>query len=241
MYSRILTPDERVRFIRDGYLVVRDVLPRVVAENVRRFLLGLAKQYAPTDRGVFLIYNFYNKVPEMRWLMFWEPLVDVLKQLLSDPLYCCKSSSMHRDRWSPWHRDTDGQACAGFNFHNEPDCLMIQVTHYLQDGLSLDFVPGSHTSNEVDVEKFVTVDSKMTDVVIFDTRLVHRGTLPEDKENPPTKLAVYNLFSLHEKHAKAYDEFIHGQKKTVYKYLDDLPVYSEPLVEAAKSKGIVLV
>jgi hypothetical protein len=148
----MLTEKEIEQFHRDGYIRVPNILSAEQIEGLRSFLRP--KFDAPpaerfdgdTDHILFDVFNHYA---EMRWLLFHEPSIRVIKSLLGEDYALLRETSVHYNNYGSWHKDTSSQEKVGHLFHRADDYLMVEVAYYLQDnteelGGGLDVEPGSH-------------------------------------------------------------------------------------------------
>jgi hypothetical protein len=150
----MLTQQQIRSFHQDGYLLVPNVLSAEKVKALKEFLRPLfdlpAKERAPGDTDQIL-FDIYSRHSKLRWLLFHEQTMKVLKDLLGDDYVVLRESSAHRNLFSGWHRDTGRPELQHFNL--QKDCLMVQVAYYLQDNIEdvgggLDVQPGSHLRSD---------------------------------------------------------------------------------------------
>jgi hypothetical protein len=148
----MLTEREIEQFHRDGYILVPNVLSAEQIAQLRAFLrprfdLPSAKHF-PGDTDHFL-FDVFNRYPEMRWLLFHEPSMQIIKSLLGEDYAVLREAVAQCNQYGTWHKDTTSQEMLGHVFQRESDYLMLEVAYYLQDNTDelaggLDVEPGSH-------------------------------------------------------------------------------------------------
>jgi hypothetical protein len=190
----------------DGYAVIRDVVSAEDIESARvvcdAHLLSDVTAENEIEATVLL------QLPELASMIFDERIVDALTTLLGGTLAYYPNYVARLNRFTKWHVDN------GFvpEFHPQADHLYdpefrhLQCVLYFQDnqpgtGGGLDVRPRSHgwaaASGQPDDDEIaqqypdvVSVDSRAGDLVVFDGRLMHRGT-PTDGT---LKRRKYGLF-----------------------------------------------
>jgi hypothetical protein len=200
--------DDGTRLLeRDGYILIRDAVP---AEKVRRararcdaYLLADADADAETEIEATALLQ----MPEMDFI-FDERVIEALTTWLGGSLAYYPNYVARLNRRTEWHVDN------GFSPAFLPDASHVydsrfrhvQCVVYLQDNLpgaggGLDIRPGSHrwaANNEVPHDDFlmraypkvVSIGSKAGDLIVFDGRLMHRGT-PQDGSQRLRKYGVF--------------------------------------------------
>jgi hypothetical protein len=263
----MLTPDQIDSFHRDGYLLVPGLLTADQVAGLRKSLLAKfnvppEKRY-PGDTG-HVVFDLFGRYEDLRWLLFHEPTLRVLKSLLGEDFVVLRETAAHRGVYTGWHKDTTSQEREGHTFQWDPDYLMIEAGYYLQDntpehGGGLDVEPGSHRAPDPflkepgkvrkalkrigaiggPVKNVVSVPNKAGDLILFDFRTNHRAT-HRAKPPPPgqEKLSIFLACSTNTPHVKKYHDFIHGRPS--YVYLKDFS-YAPDLLEEATRNGLRLV
>lgn len=198
--------DRGIPLLREnGYLVIRDV---VAAEQVRR-LRSICDEYLLPDAEAEneIEATALLQMAEMNF-MFDERVVQALSTWLGGSLVYYPNYVARLNRRTEWHVDN------GFSPKYLPDASHVydpkfrhvQCVLYLQDNLpgpggGLDVRPGSHqwaaTGDYPDDDYLmrtypdvVTIDSTAGDLIVFDGRVMHRGT-PQDGSR---KLRKYGIF-----------------------------------------------
>jgi hypothetical protein len=263
----MLTSEQRQRFDEDGYVVVPGVLDTDQVSCLREFLqrrfdLPEDQRYDGDVDG--FLFDIYNRYPELRWLLFHEPSIAVLRDLLGPDFVVLRECAAQREQFGHWHKDTTSQERAGHQFHDDDEFLMVEAAYYLQDndpwgGGGLDVEPGSHRRRDPFARRtfaqrawgkitggpkaashdVVTVPSRAGDLVVFHFRLNHKAT-PRRRASPgaaPEKLAVFQACSANTKHVAAYHDFI--THRPSYVYLRDF-VYSPEVLAEAREHDVTL-
>lgn len=262
----MLTQLQKDSFARDGFLLVPQVLtPEQVAE-LRGTLQSLFARPSE-ERGVgdtgHILMDIYSRHPSLQWLLFHEPMLQALRDLLGEDFRALRESAAHFNNFGGWHKDTMAQEKAGRKFQWESDYLMVEAGFYLQDnsrefGGGLDVVPGSQAQSEQfaaevpriarwmgkkpaakPIKDCFSVPNRAGDLVIFDFRINHRATPHQVKVLPPEreKLAIFMACSRNNSHVAAYHEFIGGRPG--YEYLRD-SAYPKELLQSAQARGVHL-
>lgn len=151
-----LTPDQRRRFLDEGYLLV----PRAFAPDeialLRRELAAIFSTKASyegdyDDRATLgsVRFDICVRYPQLRWVLAHPAMISALKSLLGEQFLFLPEMSAHKGGYGDWHKDTTSQERAGETFQWSPTFAMVEAAIYLQDnaawGGGLDVVPGSHT------------------------------------------------------------------------------------------------
>lgn len=188
-----------------GYLVIRDIVPARQVERIRAicdsYLLADAEAENEIEATALL------QLPEMNFI-FDERVLQALTAWLGGSLAYYPNYVARLNRRTEWHVDN------GFSPKYLPDASHLydprfrhlQCVVYLQDnqpgpGGGLDVRPGSHhwaaTADFPDDDYLmrtypdvVTIDSVAGDLIVFDGRIMHRGT-PQDGSH---KLRKYGIF-----------------------------------------------
>jgi hypothetical protein len=157
----MLSHEQIEQFHREGYIRVPNILTGEQVEELRAFFRPKfdrpADQILPGDTPNALS-NIYNRYPEVRWLLFHGPTIEVLRSLLGDDYVVLRESSAHYNNFGAWHKDTSSQEKVGHMFHWKDDFLMVNLAFYLQDNSEqyaggLDVEPGSHLTSDTFIKK----------------------------------------------------------------------------------------
>jgi Phytanoyl-CoA dioxygenase (PhyH) len=148
----MLTEEQKQCFQRDGYLLVPGVLSPEQVNLLRdffrrKFLSPDGPKYLGDGKG--LLFDVFNRYPEVRWLLFHPPTLAVLRDLLGPDFVVLREAAAHYQQFGTWHKDTTSQENAGHRFQWDGDYLFVEVAYYLQDnspefGGGLDVERGSH-------------------------------------------------------------------------------------------------
>jgi hypothetical protein len=288
----MLSRQQCAQFDTDGYLLIPQVLTPAQVREVRAFFrpkFDLPPEqrcsgdaYGDDKIGNYRLYDIYNRYPEVRWLLFHEPVLMILKELLGDdcveiPECSVALNSFGLNQFGGWHKDTTTMEAAGYRIHYQDDFLMVGLAYYLQDntpayGGGLDVQPGTHrqpcdwylgevagpslawrawrkfwrllghrldTTHDGRRSRVVSIPCKAGDVLLFNSRLNHRATLPRHSPIPPDreKIAVFDTFSRNRHYVQAYLDFIHSPAG--WGYLPYIALRSD-FVQAAHAAGVRL-
>ena len=208
--------------VKEAFIAEEVTYARTVAERC----FDLEESSGSRD-GHVLFLNAFERAP-------LESIADrfskIVQAVVGDYFYV--HSSIQKNKWSPWHKDTDGQEVAGHRFHYDEGFSMVQCAWYLQGnsldkGGGLDILPGTHRDVsspfvafhlehggrphtgldlEVSSKKYGFVESTERDAVVFETKLSHRGSFGPGAQLVP-KFLVIALFSKTLEHREQYLEF----------------------------------
>ena len=220
-----------LQFFRDnGYLIVRDLFSKATVLAARQRLEALFDaaiyQNAPNS-SPHNINDLYRFAPDLLPLIFTEPYMQVMRDLLGPQAVWIPECAVHRERFFGWHKDSGGVERAGMLSHKTYAHPMLTAAIYFQDngvgGGGLTVVSGTHRAPDhtlnyygkslpnrlkikclkwLGISEFdrlernpgkIDLPSQLGDLVIFDIRLSHRATLPQQK-SPTEKLAIFNAF-----------------------------------------------
>ncbi|MEV6930389.1 phytanoyl-CoA dioxygenase family protein [Dactylosporangium sp. NPDC051485] len=190
---------------RDGYLLVRGVLSADEVQRARArcdaYLLADADAENEIEATALL------RMPEMNFV-FDERVIQALTVWLGGSLAYYPNYVARLNRRTEWHVDN------GFSPKFLPDARHlydprfrhVQCVVYLQDNLpgaggGLDVRPGSHgwaadgsfPDNEFLLRAYpeiLSIDSKAGDLIVFDGRVMHRGT-PQDGSQKVRKYGIF--------------------------------------------------
>jgi hypothetical protein len=260
----MLTAEQIVQFHRDGYLRIPNVLTPEQVGWLRTFFQTKLDR-PPQERLLGdledILVEIHARYPEVKWLLFHQPTINILKSLLGDDFVVLRESAVQLNRFGGWHKDTSSQEKAGRTFHWDDSFLMIEAAYYLQDnseeyGGGLDVEPGSHLKPDQFIgdggrlqsawrkasrlfTKQVSIPSKAGDLVLFHFRINHRATRPRQAEaaNERRKLAIFFACSRNNHHIGAYYDFLTSRPE--YGYLKEVSC-PQGLLEEAAAMGIRL-
>ncbi len=187
--------EQREQFLREGFLIVPEVL---TSEQVASLRTELAKLFSmpATELGDFdrrgrlgsVRFDVCARHPSLRWLLTHPPLLEALRGLLGDDFVFLPEMSAHHAGYGDWHKDTTSQERAGEAFHWSEDYLMVEAGFYLQPnsvehGGGLSVQPGSHRKPDRYID---IIDRNVFDKVR--TKLKAWNVIPTEKGYPiPSK------------------------------------------------------
>jgi len=257
------------QFHKDGFVLIPGVLNNDEIAQLRSFALD---QYDKPETEKFkgdtdkVLFAMYNRHPSLRWLLFKEPTLNVVRKILGDSIAISREAAIQKGYYARWHKDSSPQERGGCYFQWQPDYFMVQVAYYMQDndphkGGGLDVEPGSHrqkfdpflrrerpTKFQQWMDKYFplgeavkhghSILSKAGDAVIFHFRMNHRATQNVSGDaNVPLKLAYMQNFSRNNRYVADYVNFMLTVPE--YVYLKDY-AWDPDLVSQAKALGIAM-
>jgi hypothetical protein len=205
---------------RDGYILVRNVVSAERVEQARALCDGYL--LADVDAENEIEATALLQMPAMNFI-FDERVIGALTTWLGGSLAYYPNYVARLNRRTGWHVDNGFSPVylPDASHVYDPQFRHVQCVVYLQDnqpgpGGGLDVRPGSHTwaaNNEFPDDDFlvraypevVTIGSKAGDLIVFDGRVMHRGT-PQDGSQ---KLRKYGVFwSASRNHALQMQRYI---------------------------------
>ncbi len=205
---------------REGFAIVRGVVDDSTVATLRE----VCDRYLPEDSSAEeeIEASVLLTVPELAEAIFNDEVCGALRALLGGSLTLYPNYVVRLNRFTDWHVDN------GFlpQYHPESDHLTdpafahLQCVIYLQDneagpGGGLDVAPRSHqwatdgVKPDYDTlldtyDSPVAVPSTAGDLVVFDGRLIHRGS-PTDGTHTRAKYGIF--FSASRSDAKQVDRY----------------------------------
>jgi hypothetical protein len=147
--SDVLSQKQKDQYFRDGYLLVPNILTAGQTSWLRAFLrTKFDAPGPPPDTDQWLV-DIFGRYPQVRWLCFHEPTLNVVRSLFGEEIVLLPESSAHFNYFGCWHKDTGALERAGILLSKEKDFLQWVLAYYLQEntmeyGGGLDVEPRSH-------------------------------------------------------------------------------------------------
>lgn len=197
----------RQQLLTHGYAVIRGAIPDSAVEDAR----AICDQHltaADKDAENEIEASKLLRIPELASIVFNATVCDSLRDLIGGPVTLYPNYVVRLNRFTDWHIDN------GFlpQYHEDgghlfdPDFRHLQCVAYFQDNIpgvggGLDVVPGSHRWAEQGVTpehetlfttygEAIGVDTRAGDLLVFDGRLLHRGS-PSEGALPKRKYGVF--------------------------------------------------
>lgn len=123
-------------FRENGYLIVRDVIPK---ENLLRARTHLEKLFSDGTHeraphsSPFIINDLYEFAPELLPLIFTQKYMDAVRGLLGEQAAWIPECAAHRARFFGWHKDSSGVERAGMESHKGYQHPILTAAVYFQD------------------------------------------------------------------------------------------------------------
>lgn len=205
------------QLLDDGFCIINDVIsPEVVSK--------LRQQYLPHFSANKLTFttNEILSEPDLYDILFSSEVIENIINLLGRSYFMYPDFTLRSSVYVPWHTDvpylTNEEAKSSIlaNF--------MQVSLYLQDntiesGGGLDAIAGSHRYTGIDYKNFnaddsldtsnwVQIPSRAGGLTIWDSRLIHRSSIPSKNNSNETKLALQWTISRDDTLSDKYTGFI---------------------------------
>ncbi len=241
MTTTATTP--RALFDARGYVIFRDVLNRGQVETIRTTLARMMD-----ERHTWHLERTWE-IPEVAALYEHEPFLNAFRSLFGEDFVLLPEQTALGHYFGLWHRDTAESEHAGRTYHFDADFNMGTAAIYMRDqhpeyAGGLDLLPRtSSTPNWQDADEWVTVPTRAGDMLVFDTRLVHKATTP--KVNPDDipeeyrKSGIYYTVGANTWHTEGYLEFIASRPGEEYRWISGYE-YPEEQRRIARERGFRL-
>lgn len=204
-------------FQKDGFTIVHNFLSVEQVESYRNMLdsyLQNNKSYKELGDSK-IIPGFANNTPELKSLniLHKNPALNaVIKNIFkTDNFIFLDHSDLHQNKTTGWHRDTKDYERGGGRRQDSwaDDYFIVKACLLLQDHVDnqygLWFKPGTQKYG-ID-SKEIHLDSKSTDLIIFDQRILHRGQIncpPYDKVYGKNRYLITYGYGLNNKHSQLH-------------------------------------
>lgn len=198
----------------NGYVRIKKILSDDEVSNIRNTCLSKFaenKHYilTPTE---FLEDKLLNTIP------FSNKVIMLTKQTLNANYAFTPTFTVRKSLYIQWHTDDFFLKEPLESLSDLPEFVMCTI--YLQDnnektGGGIEFVPGSHKLPAEERQRIIEngIDSyhfepnKAGDLIIFDYRIIHRGT-PMVEKGPQTRLAVQWFVARSNNYVNAFVDFL---------------------------------
>jgi hypothetical protein len=184
-----MTPiEERNALATEGFVVLEGALsPEFMSAYRAKLHDYFHEKSGATRRKDGLVSDFdpdaLGRLPAMRDILHQTRLFDRVAEVLGYRPAYCHHSDVHINKTAPFHRDSIKKA-SYFDFAKEEifgstDYAVYKIGIYFQEhagagGLSV--IPGSHlVDRPAEPERAYDIKSKVGDVILFDTRIYHKG------------------------------------------------------------------
>jgi Phytanoyl-CoA dioxygenase (PhyH) len=152
------------QYIRDGYIILRNVVPKEYIGELRRVGLDLLEE--KRKAGQLSIYTGeYVKHEKLMNVLFLKDVVEAIRDVLGEDYVTLTQFSLTANAYSPvWHTDSQSQMNAEYLFHK--DYLISKCGLYLQEhdpvyGGSLEIIPYSHRATLLGYKSYITRKSRI--------------------------------------------------------------------------------
>lgn len=199
-------------FRRDGYTILKSVFTPEQIDRMRLLFLqqfqtngGFAGRIKTIRSAV--VPDAFNRDPRIAAFVLRPEITDALRILIPQPVHYLHHSDIHLNWSGGWHRDSIDKP-SYYDFVKadiwdpalRDDYTVYKVAIYLQDhrfnSEGFHAVPASHLIRTAERPNEVTINSTVGDVIIFDTRVIHRGVLSHELESSKTFLDGANRMSI---------------------------------------------
>ncbi len=222
---------------RDGFILLRNVLTSDEIDKMRSAIYEYLNNNDIAHKGFLgdkksgrwsLVQpDALNLIPDMRWILRNSLIKDVMTLLLGETPAYCHHSDAHFNWIGGWHRDSIAKAsyfdfCANNDIFSEEATTgyrVYKVAIYFQDHTQnkggLNVCPGSHRCDgpKTDFPNEQHIDTRKGDVIIFNTKLYHRGLTDKQIVKSPAflqgedRMSIFYTFGVQNKYTV---DFVRG-------------------------------
>ncbi|KFF46226.1 phytanoyl-CoA dioxygenase [Pseudomonas sp. BRG-100] len=224
----------REKLERDGYVVIPGVL---CSEQVEKLRKTYVHSLAETEQSTLLPTAFLQ-FSDMVNALLHPGAIQAIKDIFQSDFSLLPNFTVRESVYIPWHNDAYFLPDEVISPSAFPEFL--QCAYYLQDndpvsGGGITLLPGSHKLSKDEVKirlaepvKFErTIMSKAGDLVIWDNRVTHRSSAP-DQTPVETKLAIQWTVSASTKHNASYITYLRARAERSLHVSDYLPNSPKP-------------
>jgi ectoine hydroxylase-related dioxygenase (phytanoyl-CoA dioxygenase family) len=216
------------RMNANGYIVVRNVFTAEEIQALRaavydHFKYNEGMRGKDVGRLAMVQPDALNVIAGIRPILAKRKIWELLKNLIGEDPYYCHHSDSHLNWTGGWHRDSIEKP-SYFDFvkhdifapEHADDYKVFKVAIYLQDhsrtGVGLSVIPGSHArpGEKKDFTGEKLLKSGLGDIIIFNTKIFHRGAFElELKEDPAfrkgeDRMSIFYTFGANNVHTHEF-------------------------------------
>lgn len=238
-----------------GFEVIPGFAPEPELRDIRARFSAILQGFEPLPGDRFqdpalgsIMLNAAQREPDLfAKVLDHAPLWDGLRRATgSKRLLLIPETSIHRNSFGDWHKDTRAQEVAGHYFHWTPFYKVFTVALYFQDnspdvGGGLEVIPRSHLTRKTVFGTSGVVGTRLTsgmgDALVFDMRLDHKAAWPRDGAPKADKVALYFTVCCPNSGGDLYVRFLRTRPDYAYLKGFECPA---PLDEVLRRHGIAI-
>ncbi|AZE57124.1 hypothetical protein C4K03_4996 [Pseudomonas synxantha] len=224
----------REKLQQEGYVVI----PQVLSSDQVATLRGTYTRSLAQTQQSTLLPTAFLQFSDMINALFEPRAVNAIKEIFQSDFSLLPNFTVRESVYIPWHNDAYFLPEEVIEPSASPEFL--QCAYYLQDndpvaGGGITLLPGSHKLSKDEVKLRLadpvayerTVMSKAGDLVIWDNRVTHRSSAP-DETPVATKLAIQWTVSASTKHNASYITYLRARAERSLHVSDYLPNSPKP-------------
>lgn len=166
---------------KNGYILFKNILNKDLISKVNQSFDKNFEKIAIKTKTKRTLPGASHCIEEIQQLILDQNIIKVLNKIFSNQQYCYTShSDMHEGVSVGWHKD-DGKGDYFENlgnYFNSEECKVYKIAIYLRDAMEkggLTVRQGSHKFDDYNQGESIYIPSEITDVIIFDVRITHKG------------------------------------------------------------------
>lgn len=224
-------PKYKEQLHTNGFCVIPDIISQDLVQQLRnKYLYQLSNDKRMlTAQDILDNSDLYN-------VLFSEDVINIISNILGSSYCIYPDFTLRRSVYVAWHVDVPYLSQAEAN--SDICANMLQVSLYLQDntpenGGGLDAISGSHHYTDIDPQnldlsgvdfsKQIQIPSLAGSLTIWDSRLIHKSSVPINDKPTEAKLALQWTISRTGKFANHYLNFLSDR---IHAKLKD-PIYDK--------------
>lgn len=229
----------------DGFVVLDSCLTGDELNEFRNVIIEFFKK-RNCDLESDIISDFLpdalGQVAGLRKILSKSEMFKEIEEIVGFKPYYCHHSDIHINKTAKWHRDSIKKDnyfdfCKTDIYANQYNVYKIGIYFQDHNGISgLSVVPGSHSQDiELDISKAEDIHSRAGQVILFDTRIYHKGV--ESLEEIDCDGDRLSLFMTLAQNNECANEFVAGTIWRQNKQLNRVKYIIDPQLEADLSSN----
>ncbi len=193
---------QRRELSQNGYTLLKGALSPAFMSDYRKVLGETLYRKRKADESTVAGAepDSLGRFPDTRILLEQQALFETVADILEFAPGYCHHSDIQINRTASWHRDSINKGLY-FDFckteiFDTSDYAVYKICVYCQDhqgGVGLSVIPGTHLKDgPPDAARGVPINSRLGDVILFDTRLYHKGIVSlRDRDSDSDRMSCF--------------------------------------------------
>lgn len=165
-----------------GFFIIRNAFTAKQIQEIENDIIDSLSEPENTCTDVL------NKHPKFLKHLTTPQYIKVLREIFAEDFKFLQHSDIHANFFATnWHRDSTcrNEECEGPDWDNLEHYKILRTAIYTRP-TQFQVIPYSHTVPGLDSSKSLTIETRPTDIILFDPRIYHRA--------PSSQKAKYSLF-----------------------------------------------